>query len=115
MARETPLGNFRHAGGLEQATAWSVLHGFRSALVAAKESASGNSACTPHCWPHGGCGPHDACKPTRQNGESTAAPESNTACTPHCWPHGGCGPHDTCKPDRGWRDADPRTDDTARH
>jgi MoaA/NifB/PqqE/SkfB family radical SAM enzyme len=115
MARETPLGNFLQAGGLEEAITWSALHDFRKALVTTKERSSVSSACTPHCWPHGGCGPHDTCKPTRHDAELIAELENNIACTPHCWPHGGCGPHDTCKPDRGWSDADSRIGERLDH
>jgi len=64
MARSTTLGNYISAGSLEGATSWRDLAAFRSDLVDAKGVLSGlPEACTPQCWPNGGCPPHDMCKP----------------------------------------------------
>jgi MoaA/NifB/PqqE/SkfB family radical SAM enzyme len=84
MARRTSLGNVRTAS-LRSIVDGQRLSAFRLDLVACK---SIEAACTPDCWPHGGCAPHDVCNPHKQSGN----------CTPDCWPHGGCAPHDVCNP-----------------
>jgi MoaA/NifB/PqqE/SkfB family radical SAM enzyme len=84
MARQTPLGNVRRAS-LGSILARKTLSNFRRELVAQR---SVDAACTPDCWPNGGCAPHDVCNPHKSSGN----------CTPDCWPHGGCAPHDLCNP-----------------
>jgi radical SAM protein with 4Fe4S-binding SPASM domain len=59
MARETPLGNVT-LETLEAIIARQALAEFRDALARASGS---RRACTPDCWPHGGCAPHDVCNP----------------------------------------------------
>ena len=68
MARQTRLGNWLNAGGLEHCISWSELASFRADLADAKRRRGDGfdidqANCTPDCWPHGGCAPHDICKP----------------------------------------------------
>jgi len=89
MARRTPLGNVRR-DGMQAILASKALATFKSDLATRPNL---GAACTPDCWPHGGCAPHDVCNP---NKKSAGAASGN--CTPDCWPHGGCAPHDLCNP-----------------
>ncbi len=72
MARHTKLGSYLKAMNLEESISWPGLGRFRSDLNAVKGAPAadeGNSykmECTPHCWPHGGCGPHDLCQPDKK-------------------------------------------------
>lgn len=72
MARHAKLGNYLEAVSLEGAIAWNDLGIFRSELLAVKgeealvEGGLYKMACTPHCWPHGGCAPHDICQPDKK-------------------------------------------------
>lgn len=91
MARQTTLGNVKSVS-LRRMLAGNGLSSFRRALAARP-----SSACTPDCWPNGGCAPHDLCGPHKSaSSESHDAAAGN--CTPDCWPHGGCAPHDLCNP-----------------
>jgi sulfatase maturation enzyme AslB (radical SAM superfamily) len=93
MARRTFLGNVR-TSGLRAIMAGTELSAFKGALAARDCSAE---ACTPDCWPHGGCAPHDVCNPHKSVAKSSTARGN---CTPDCWPHGGCAPHDVCNPQK---------------
>lgn len=63
MARDHVLGSVHH-DGLRAAYNTSKRSEFRSQLLAAlKVSPSREGACSPGCWPHGGCAPHDICLP----------------------------------------------------
>ncbi|HVZ19013.1 MAG TPA: radical SAM protein, partial [Terriglobales bacterium] len=103
MSRATPLGNFIETGlSIRQ----DELNAFSGQLHAARNKQVNISACTPDCWPHGGCAPHDVCNPHKK----IAAFEVSAACTPDCWPHGGCAPHDVCNPNKKVREVtDPMT------
>lgn len=92
MARRTGLGNVKRAT-LRSILAGSPLSSFRTGLAQRKHEA----ACTPDCWPHGGCAPHDVCNPHKAATDRTAGAALEN-CTPDCWPHGGCAPHDLCNP-----------------
>jgi MoaA/NifB/PqqE/SkfB family radical SAM enzyme len=91
MSRATVVANFFETGlSLRR----DELSTFSSKLRAAKNRSTALSACTPDCWPHGGCAPHDVCNPNKLTDIAAAA------CTPDCWPHGGCAPHDVCNPNK---------------
>jgi MoaA/NifB/PqqE/SkfB family radical SAM enzyme len=93
MARNTCLGNVK-AAKLESVLSGTMLSEFRDSLGSVKRASDG---CTPDCWPHGGCAPHDVCNPQKSPAHrSLEAAGAN--CTPDCWPHGGCAPHDLCNP-----------------
>lgn len=104
MARRTPLGNVR-SDGLQAILAGEALAAFRKDLAALPNR---GRACTPDCWPHGGCAPHDVCNPHKQ-----AATSAEGNCTPDCWPHGGCAPHDLCNPHKAAAETSSRA--TAAH
>lgn len=94
MARRTALGNVK-CTSLRAILAGEELCAFNSALAAARSSSA--KACTPDCWPNGGCAPHDMCNP-HKSAASASSKAGAGNCTPDCWPHGGCAPHDLCNP-----------------
>jgi MoaA/NifB/PqqE/SkfB family radical SAM enzyme len=100
MARRTILGNVRR-DGLQAILAGTALATFESALA---RRSNLDAACTPDCWPHGGCAPHDVCNPHKRPAASI-----NGNCTPDCWPHGGCAPHDLCNPHKAVAKRTPHT------
>jgi len=93
MARKTSLGNVKSTS-LQAILAGEELYAFKSALAARSCS---TKACTPDCWPNGGCAPHDVCNP-QKSAAATSLKATQGNCTPDCWPHGGCAPHDLCNP-----------------
>lgn len=68
MARKTLLGSVKRRS-LAEIVAGNRLTQFRESLGRAKPL---EAACTPDCWPHGGCAPHDLCNPHKVQGNQTA-------------------------------------------
>lgn len=102
MSRAFPIGSVLNAN-LRAAISYDALSQFRRDLTAAKrtEQTEITAACTPDCWPHGGCSPHDICVPHKKRADHELEPAGVTdGCTPDCWPHGGCAPHDVCVPNK---------------
>jgi MoaA/NifB/PqqE/SkfB family radical SAM enzyme len=66
MSRAFPLGNVLDTS-LRAAISHDALSRFRHDLAVAKsiDQIESPSNCTPDCWPHGGCSPHDICRPNK--------------------------------------------------
>jgi len=62
MSRSVRLGSV-YETNLADVLRSSSLASFRQELLVAKNYTQ--AACMPHCWPNGGCSPHDACRPDK--------------------------------------------------
>jgi len=73
MARSFKLGNYLAHDSLEDILSGAHLSRFSLTLAKAKEGHASNphdspfGACSPGCWPNGGCAPHDICVPDKKN------------------------------------------------